>query len=214
MSKSTARSGADVTPRIAEFIDVASRLIAERGYDRTSVRDIAQAMDLTSGSMFYHFKNKHDLLEAVIGKGIRDGMEFMRVALERETGGPLARFLVLVQAHLQAVHGELRHVHRVWNQEWSRLSPEARADLRPLNEQYRNIWRETLIVLHAAGHLRSDPAFVRHLLLPALNWTTVWAHSDDDSTRRALAEQICAAVLNLSVAELRDATERERAAAS
>lgn len=187
------------TSRIADFIDAASRLIAEQGYDRTSVRDIAQAINLTSGTMFYHFKTKDDLLEAVIKQGLSDGLVLMNQAVDRAGPGSLARFLALVTAHIGVVHGDLRHVHRVWNREWDRLRPEGRGRLRPMVEQYRALLHQLLIALGQDGHLEADPETVRHLLLPALNWTTAWAELPDESSRAALGKQICAAALNQTV---------------
>lgn len=199
MSLAPLRTFAD-TPRIAGFIDAAARLIAQQGYDRTSVRDIARAINLSSGTMFYHFKTKDDLLEAVISKGINDGVAHLTEAYRSAKGGALHRFLALVTAHLGLIHGELRHVHRVWIREWDRLSPEARLRLRPQAEQYRALLDNLLLALTADGHLKTDPATARHLLLPALNWTTAWADLPDEASRASLGEQICAAILNQPVA--------------
>lgn len=208
MSLAPLRTFAD-TPRIAEFIDAASRLIAQQGYDRTSVRDIAQAINLTSGTMFYHFKTKDDLLEAVISKGINDGIAHLTEALSGAQGGALNRFLALVIAHLGLIHGELSHVHRVWIREWDRLSAEARVRLRPLAEQYRALLDNLLVSLTEDGHLQTDPATARHLLLPALNWTTAWADLPDERSRALLGEQICAAILNQPVESFRLLLRRE-----
>ena len=198
MTTNSLRAPAD-TSRIADFIDAASRLIAEHGYDRTSVRDIAQAINLTSGTMFYHFKTKDDLLEAVIKKGLDDGLALMTEAVERAGSGSLARFLALVTAHIGVVHGDLRHVHRVWLREWDRLRAEARGRLRPSVERYRALLNDLLVRLAEDGHLQADAATVRHLLLPALNWTTAWADLPDERSRASLGEQICAATLNQTV---------------
>lgn len=192
------------TPRMAEFIDVAARLIAERGYDRTSVRDIARALDLTSGSMFYHFRTKDELLEAVIAKGIRDGLRYMESAAASPEQNAMRRFVALVKAHIGAIHGELRDVHRVWIREWDNLPPAARARLRPLTERYRQTWDDMLLELQAEGVLHSDPAIARHLLLPALNWTSAWAGLPDDTARINLARHICAGLLNLRLEEFVD----------
>lgn len=185
--------------RVDELIDAASRLISLQGYDRTSVRDIAQAVNLTSGSMFYHFKTKDDLLEAVIRKGIIDGLAFMNQALDLAPGGTLNRFHALVAAHIGVVQGELRHFHRVWTREWDRLQPEARLRLRPLSEQYRELMNALLHSLAAEGHLHSDIETARHLLLPGLNWTPTWTSLKDKASQATLAEKICATVLNLPV---------------
>lgn len=208
MSLAPLRTLAD-TPRIAEFIDAASRLIAQQGYDRTSVRDIAQAINLTSGTMFYHFKTKDDLLEAVISKGINDGIAHLTAALGRAQGGALDRFVALVTAHLCLIHGELRHVHRVWIREWDRLGAEARLRLRPAAEQYRALLDNLLLSLAEDGHLRTDPVTARHLLLPALNWTTAWADLPDERSCALLSEQLCAAILNQPVETFRSRLRKE-----
>ena len=60
MPSSTARQG---------FVDVATRLFAERGYAATTVADIQTALGLTpgSGALYKHFPSKRALLEAVVG---------------------------------------------------------------------------------------------------------------------------------------------------
>lgn len=199
----------DDTLRTVEFIDAASRLIAEQGYDRTSVRDIAKALNLTSGTMFYHFKAKDDLLEAVIKKGIDDGIILVNEALSRAGRGSLARFLALVIAHIGVAHGDLRYVHRVWMREWDRLPSEARIRLRPSAEQYRNLLDKLLVAMAADGHIKGDPATVRHMLLPALNWTTTWADLSDEHSRTMLGEQICAVTINQTVDALRSLLRKE-----
>src|SRR5258708_36883509 len=90
----------DKSERAADFIDIAAQHMAERGYDRTTVRDIAADMGLTSGSIFYHFRNKEELLEAIIRKGIVEGLSFTRMAMAQDMG-PLIRFHTLVRTHLR-----------------------------------------------------------------------------------------------------------------
>lgn len=197
------------TSRTAEYIDIAALLIAQKGYERTSVRDIAQAINLTSGTMFYHFRNKADLLEAIISKGIDDGIAQTNEALEQARPGSLSRFHALVAAHIAIIHGELRHVHRVWIQEWDKLSPEAYLRLRPRAEKYRATLDDLLLGLKDDGYLKSDPTTARHLLLPALNWTTAWADLPDERQQDLLGEQFCATVLNQSLAVFRDLVLRE-----
>ena len=52
--------------RRAELIAAASRLFKEQGYERTTVRDLAQAVGMQSGSLFYHFRTKEEMLVAVM----------------------------------------------------------------------------------------------------------------------------------------------------
>ena len=49
-----------------KILVAASRLFARRGYHKTTITDIAQAIGLTSGAIFHHFASKEALLEAVV----------------------------------------------------------------------------------------------------------------------------------------------------
>lgn len=48
------------------IIEMANRLIYAKGYNQTSVADIATAVGITKGNLHYHFKSKEDLLDAII----------------------------------------------------------------------------------------------------------------------------------------------------
>lgn len=200
-----ARSGAG--SRIEDYIDAAAALFAAQGYDRTTVRDIARAMGMTSGSMFFHFKSKQELLESVVAKGVRDGLTMVETALRATPGTALQRLRALVRAHLGIAHGPLHAVHRVWYREWANLPPDARERLHPWTEAYRRIWNEALLALQAEGYVRSDPAILRHMLLPALNWTIYWVEDASEAALAELCDQICATALNLSLAEFRGMAE-------
>jgi TetR/AcrR family transcriptional regulator len=55
-------------PRKEEILDVATRQFAERGYDGTSMSDVAEAVGVRKASLFYHFETKDALYEAVIDR--------------------------------------------------------------------------------------------------------------------------------------------------
>src|SRR5438552_16025272 len=61
--------------RRADLVRVAAKLFREKGFDGTTIRDIADAVGMRSGSPFYHFANKHELLMAVMEEGLRLGLE-------------------------------------------------------------------------------------------------------------------------------------------
>ncbi|HEY5244002.1 MAG TPA: TetR/AcrR family transcriptional regulator [Polyangiaceae bacterium] len=55
-------------PRKEEILDVATRLFAERGYDGTSMNDVAERFGMRKASLFYHFATKDALYEAVLDR--------------------------------------------------------------------------------------------------------------------------------------------------
>lgn len=59
MARSRYGNGAD-TRRL--ILDVAAELFTERGYDKTSLRDIAERLDITKAALYYYFTRKQDIL--------------------------------------------------------------------------------------------------------------------------------------------------------
>ncbi|OJZ68762.1 TetR family transcriptional regulator [Mycobacterium paraffinicum] len=58
--------GADGEQTRARIIAAAMRCVADMGYSRTTIREIARAADMTSGSLYHYFPNKSQLLGAAV----------------------------------------------------------------------------------------------------------------------------------------------------
>lgn len=62
----------------AEILEVASRLMAERGYAATTLSALAQETGLPKSAIYHHFQSKAGLLTAVMERGAHDFFEAMR----------------------------------------------------------------------------------------------------------------------------------------
>lgn len=51
-----------------EILDVAERLFGTKGFDHTSTNDILDEVGIARGTLYYHFKSKEDILDAVINR--------------------------------------------------------------------------------------------------------------------------------------------------
>jgi AcrR family transcriptional regulator len=60
--------GADGEQTRRRIISAAMRCVAERGYSGASIREIARAAQMTSGSLYHYFPNKSELLAATVGE--------------------------------------------------------------------------------------------------------------------------------------------------
>jgi AcrR family transcriptional regulator len=69
-------------PRKEEILDVATRLFAEKGYEGTSMNDVAARVGMRKASLFYHFATKDLLYEAVIDRLIESLGRALRAAYE------------------------------------------------------------------------------------------------------------------------------------
>ena len=81
-------------PRRQQIEDVASALFRERGYAGTSVRDIAQALNLQGGSLYAHMASKEDVLWSIVTRAAdRFNAQVGPIAArdQRVAGRPAAR---------------------------------------------------------------------------------------------------------------------------
>ncbi len=105
----TVGSAADETR--LRILDAAMRLMVERGYAGTSVRDIAEQLRMTKGSLYYHFTSKDDLLYALLTPLVEALDEFVTEVQTagRMSGALLGRLVDVFDEHaplLRAVMGD------------------------------------------------------------------------------------------------------------
>ncbi|MCD8390931.1 MAG: TetR/AcrR family transcriptional regulator [Firmicutes bacterium] len=60
----------DANERRNEILDIAENLFNEKGYNKTTVDDILKESGIAKGTLYYHFKNKEDILSAMIERQI------------------------------------------------------------------------------------------------------------------------------------------------
>ena len=85
--------------RRAEVILTAARLFRKHGYERTTVRELARAVGLQSGSLFHHFRSKEEILVAVMNNGIQEVLDAGRQALALYQA-PADRLAALFRVHM------------------------------------------------------------------------------------------------------------------
>lgn len=53
---------------IENIISISAQLFAEKGYDKTSMQEIVDALGMSKGAIFHHFRSKEDIFNAVMDK--------------------------------------------------------------------------------------------------------------------------------------------------
>ncbi|TFW18884.1 TetR/AcrR family transcriptional regulator [Duganella callida] len=157
----------------AQLIEKSARLFRTKGYENTTVRDIAAAAGIQAGSWFYHFKTKQEILAAIM----EQGMERALAEVETIAAAPLspsARLHRLVEAHLQTLLAPDHHFIAVLLYEWRSLDAPARERLIALKDRYEDVWDEAIAALHHSGDWDMPSQFDRLLIFGALNWTVQW----------------------------------------
>lgn len=154
------------------LLDAAAAMFAAKGYDGTSIRDIAGAVGMLPGSLYYHFKSKEDLLIAVYRKGVARFEAAIDEALGNTGGDPWQAIEAACAAHLSILLDGGDYA-RIVNPEFVRSFPPA---MLPTLNAERDRYERHFEKLIAA--LPLDPGTDRWLfkvaLFGSLNWSQTW----------------------------------------
>lgn len=164
---------ADPESRRRQLLRASARLFREKGYDGTSVRDIAQATGLQSGSWVYHFPTKHDMLVAVMEEGLNDALARIEV-IARQDLPPRRKFAALVRTHLDTILGPGADFIPVVLYEWRSLAPEGLPRVTAPLKRYEAIWKQAISDLQRSGEWPVRTRIDALLLFGALNWMARW----------------------------------------
>ena len=167
---SKARSGAARRSKREQVLEKAAELIARNGFDATSMRDIAAAVDMLPGSLYYHFSSKEDMLIA-IHERVVDGMTTRVRDAIGDAEDPWERVERAAIAHLEGLLDSGSLVTIV-----SPVFPPERQELNARLKAHRNGYEALFRDLFAAVPLRAgtDRRLLRLQLLGALNFVPIW----------------------------------------
>ena len=188
---SPSRPGPRSANRRRDLLDAAARLFARQGFHAASMRDIARAVGMLPGSLYYHFASKDELLLAVYAEGVRRIAERVDDAVA-SAATPWARLEAACVAH-----GETLLDGGDYAQVVIRVRPEDCAAMEARLTALRDAHEDRFKALVAALDLPegADRQALRLMLLGALNWSQTWYRPGGDSpaaiARRFLALLAC-----------------------
>lgn len=178
----------DPTSAKGKLLSQAARLFREKGYERTTVRDLAAAVGIQSGSIFHHFKSKEAILKAVMEEVIVYNTHRMREELAK-ADSPRDEVLALIRCELEAINGVTGDAMSVLVYEWRSLNADNQQYILKLRDVYEALWLEALNKAKAAGQVAGDTFILRRFLTGALSWTTTWYNPRGNISLEALAEE-------------------------
>lgn len=172
-------SKADVSRE--RVLNAAAKLFAERGYAGTTMREVAKRVGLQAASLYYHYRSKEDLIEAVLAPGINAVAQSVRDALVLLPPDATARARIetAIVAHLTCVitYGDYALASR---RVLGQVPVHVRRRLVVLRDSYSDLWLELLETARSSGELRDDVDLhlARTFILGALNSVLDWYRPD------------------------------------
>jgi len=173
-----------------DVLSNAARLFREKGFERTSLKEIAEACNMLPGSLYYRYNSK----EALLVELMRRGVDLVTAEVESayaSSDDPVERLRLCINAHLRALLLDSDAVY-VLLFEWRALGPEARKEIIELRDQYESLWAGILETMIAQGVVRKnvDGRLLRLIGLGALNWVATWFDPNGAQSLDAIGDLI------------------------
>ena len=187
-----ATSRAATTPRgsarYPEILATAADLFWAKGYNATTMSELAAALGLRKASLYHHIDKKETLLYELSVDSLARVTEAADAALARETE-PEARLRALIMAHVLTSLSD-RSKHATMLSELRALTSGERDRISELRDGYDQLVERTISEGQQARCIRSDipPQLLRLALLNMLNWTIFWFRTDGELSPGELAE--------------------------
>jgi AcrR family transcriptional regulator len=162
-----------------QILDAAARVLARRGYVSTQLSEIASEAHTQSGSLYYHFDSREELIEEVLLEGVRLLFARTRAVVDEMPPGstPMERLCAAIRAHLKYALVESAYALAA-----ARSGGQLPEDMwKRINAKFRLYGKFVDDLIQAAmksGEIdpRLNRSALRMLIIGAANYTPEWYH--------------------------------------
>ena len=181
--------------RQAQLLGIACRLFSERGFNGTSLRDIAEEAKVTKAALYYHFPNK----ESLFAKIVLESLEALVNQVKDACAGvdtPEAK----VKAFMVTTAENYQHNREAWiassNAFRTHGDSPSKSKAVALRDEYEKLLRGFIREGIDSGHFRDvDPAMAGRVLLAAVNSMSRWHNPKGKLTPPLVVDQFVDIVL-------------------
>lgn len=188
--------------RVDNIYRAAARIICEKGYDATSMNDIAEAVGITKSGLYHHISGKRNLLFNIMSFGM-DSLEEQVIIPARAVPDAELRLRTIIVNHVQLITSrstpEGNNPVTILVDEVAGLTSAQRRKIDQRKRTYVNLIRDTLKELATEGKLREvDVTAAAFSLLGMILWLSRWYNP----AGRLTPEQLSKEVLNIATSGL------------
>ncbi len=158
-----------------EILRTAARLFQQRGYDATSMNDVAAALKLSKGGLYHHFQSKDEILFEIMNHAM-EITEDRVLAPVRGIADPEARLRALIRLHIEVVLSPQDREITIMLHENHPLPPALRRRINTRKKDYihfvEDLMSEVQRVRQGKGAV--SPRAAAFALLGMINWIYQW----------------------------------------
>ncbi len=179
-----------VNQRRGQILEKAAQLFCVKGYDSTSMSDIADEVGITKAGLYYFVEGKEHLLYLITDYGL-DLLDETVVQPLKKLEDPKDFLTELIKLHTHMVLNRPREVTIILH-ERTALTGVYREKILQRKKEYINYVRSLLVRLQQRGEARQDldPTAATFFLLGSLNWIYQWYKVDGPLAEEQLASEL------------------------
>jgi AcrR family transcriptional regulator len=165
-------------------------MFATKGFAQTTVRDIADAAGILSGSLYHHFRSKEAMLTELLS-GFLDGLNARFTEIVEAGGDPQADLDGLIAESFRTIHRERLSVALYQNEASFLATVEGFEFVAERSRDNEALWIRVIEAGQASGVFQAslDPALTYRFIRDGV-WSTVsWYRPEGRHTPETLAEQ-------------------------
>ncbi|MBU8898527.1 TetR/AcrR family transcriptional regulator [Corallococcus sp. H22C18031201] len=178
----------DEGERYRAILETAARLICERGYEGTSMQEIAAACRMTKAGLYHHIQNKEQLLFAIMNYGM-DVFEEQVLAHVQDVADPLERLRGCMRHNIHLVTRGCSKEVIIILHEHATLTGEPREFIDRRKKRYVRFLEEAFAEATRQGLIRPvDPTVAAFSFLGMILWVYKWFKPDGRLTDDQIAD--------------------------
>ena len=187
--------------RAVDIYREAARIISEKGFDATSMGDIAETVDLTKGGLYYYIKGKKALLYAIMNF-VLNLLEEDVIEIAEEEADPDRRLASLLSGYVRLVIDEPSAMNILVNEEEG-LDVSYRPKIMERKRAFSDFLRDSIVdVLEKQDRTPElDPTVAAHSVLGMVHGVVLWYKTQTDLTPDELIDQVTQLALRGLIAE-------------
>ncbi|MGB6473089.1 MAG: TetR/AcrR family transcriptional regulator [Candidatus Sulfotelmatobacter sp.] len=158
-----------------EILRTAARLFQQRGYDATSMNDVAAALKLSKGGLYHHFQSKDEILFEIMNHAM-DITEERVLGPVRSIANPEERLRTLIRLHIEVVLSPRDREITVMLHENHPLPPALRRRINGRKKEYIHFLENLIAEIQGSrrASARVSPRAAAFALLGMINWIYQW----------------------------------------
>lgn len=183
------------TDRRVALLAVAEGLFAERGFQATSIRDVAAALELQAGSLYAHIDSKDDLLWESVSAAADRFFAAVEPIVQSDLV-PIEKLRRVIAAHVAVITENLAAA-AVFSTEWRHLADKRKLRFAARRDDYEGMVRSLVVDCIREGLFAAvDEKFATLLILSSINWIYQWYSPDGPMTADEISRKLTDMLFN------------------